>query len=154
MRLNILAALTACVAVAACSLPTMDKEADAKARALYTQISTGADLAQNTDLAPNLATPEGLAQLAAVKAMLPPGAPTGVANRSWSFNSGTGGTTSTVVHAYSYPQSTVVAQTVMTKAKGGVWKIAGFHVTYENAGAPAAPKAPPAVTVEEQPKST
>ncbi len=153
MRRMFLAAVAACFALAACSLPTMDKEADAKARALYTQISTGADLTKNTDLAPDLRKPEVLAQLAAVKDMLPPGAPTADANRSWSFNAGTGGTTSTVVHAYSYPQRTVLAQTVLTKPKGGVWQVAGFHVTFEDA-AGAAPGGQPAVTVTEPPKST
>lgn len=148
MRVTILAAVAACFALAACSLPTMDKEADAKAQALYTQIRTGADLTQNTDLAPDLRKPEVLTQLAAIKEMLPPGAPTAVANRSWSFNAGTGGTTSTVVHAYSYPQRTVLAQTVLTKPKGGAWQVAGFHVTFEDAGKPAAPQAPPPVTVD------
>ena len=147
MRLNIIAALTACVALAACSLPTIDKEADAKARALYTQIRTGADISANPDLAPELRTPEALAQLAAIKGMLPPGEPASATNRSWNFNAGTGGTTSTVVHAYSYPERIVLAQTVLSKAKGAGWKIIGFHVNFE-APSGAAPKAPPAVTVE------
>lgn len=136
------------LALTACSLPTMDKEADAKAQALYTQIRTGADLTQNKDLAPDLRKPEVLAQLAAIKATLPEGTPTAVVNRSWSFNAGTGGSTSTVVHAYSYPQRTVLAQTVLTKPKGGTWQVAGFHVAFEEPGKPAGPQTPPPVTVE------
>lgn len=147
MRLNILAPVAACLALAACSLPTVDKDADAKAQALYTQIRTGADLTQNADLAPDLRKPEVLTQLSAIKDALPPGAPTAVANRSWSFNAGTGGSTTTVVHAYSYPARTVLAQTVLTKAKGAGWQVAGFHVTFEDAsGAP--PAGPPPVTVD------
>lgn len=143
MRRTFLAAAIALVALAACSLPTVDKVADAKAQALYTQIRTGADLGQYTDLAPSLRTPAALAQLAAVKDALPPGAPMAAVNRSWKFNTGTGGTTATLVHAYSYPDRTVLAQTVLAKGKGGVWLITGFHVALEGPGT----GAPPAVTV-------
>lgn len=153
MRRTVLVALAACFALAACSMPTVNKEADAKAQALYTQIRTGADLTQNADLAPDLRKPEALAQLAAVKASLPEGAPIATSTRSWSFNAGTGGTTATVVHGYSYPQRTVLAQTVLTKVKGGGWQIAGFHVTFEGA-ADAAPGGQPAVTVTDSTKST
>lgn len=148
MRALFPAALIASASLAACSLPTVNKEADGKARALYEQVRTGADLAANADLAPDLKTPANLAQLAAVRAQLPPGAPTAVANRSWSFNSTNGQTTASVVHAYSYPQATVLAETVLLKGKDKVWKITGFHVKFD--GAPAAQ--PPAVSVEDAPK--
>ena len=148
---NFLAMITACLAVTACSLPTVDKAADAKARALYEQIRTGADLAANTDLSADLRKPEMLAQLAAVKASLPEGAPTAAVNRSWSINAGTGGTNAVLVHAYSYPSQTVLAQTVLAKGKGGVWRIIGFHVTFEG---PATDAPPPPVTVTRPPQVT
>ena len=128
---TLLAMITACLALASCSLPTLDKAADAKARALYEQIRTGADLGANPDLGPDLRKPEVLAQLAAIKASLPEGAPTAAVTRSWSINAGTGGTRAILVHAYSYPSQTVLAQTVLAKAKGGGWQIIGFHVTFE-----------------------
>jgi len=140
-----------CLAVAACSLPAIDKQADAKARTLYEQIRTGADLGQNADLAPPLRTPQALAQLAAVKASLPVGAPTSAVNRSWSINAGTGGTQAVLVHAYAYPSQTVLAQTVLAKGKGGVWRIIGFHVTFEG---PATDAPPPPVTVTRPPQVT
>lgn len=146
-----LAMITTCLAVAACSLPTVDKAADAKAQALYTQIRTGADLSQNADLSPQLRTPETLAALAAVKASLPEGAPTAAVNRSWSINAGTGGTQAVLVHAYSYPSQTVLAQTVLAKAKGGLWQITGFHVTFEG---PVNTAPPPAVTVTKPTQTT
>jgi len=150
MRRMFLAASIALVALAACSLPTVDKVADAKAQALYTQIRTGADLGLNTDLAPSLRTPAALAQLAAVKDALPPGAPTATVNRSWNFNTGTNGTTATLVHAYSYPDRTVLAQTVMAKGPGGAWQITGFHVAFEGPGN----AAPPSVTVTKPSQTT
>lgn len=146
-----LAMITVCLAVTACSLPTVDKAADAKARALYEQIRTGADLAANTDLSADLRKPEMLAQLAAVKASLPEGAPTAAVNRSWSINAGTGGTNAVLVHAYSYPSQTVLAQTVLAKGKGGAWQITGFHVTFEG---PVNTAPPPAVTVTKPPQVT
>lgn len=151
MRRTFLAGVIALVALAACSLPTVDKAADAKAQALYTQIRTGADISLNTDLAPELKTPAALAQLAAVKAQLPEGAPTGVVNRSWSINAGAGGTQAALVHAYSYPTVTVLAQTVLAKGKDKTWKIIGFHVTFEGLTAPPAPR--DAVTVD-KPQTT
>ncbi|MFA7263103.1 MAG: hypothetical protein WC068_08780 [Caulobacter sp.] len=147
-----LAMITACLAVAACSLPTIDKQADAEARALYEQVRTGADLSANPNLAPDLRRPATLAQLAAVRASLPPGAPTATANRSWSINAGTGGTTATLVHAYSYPSQTVLAETVLRKDKAGAWLIIGFHVTFE--GPSGAPEAGGAVTVTKPPVAT
>lgn len=146
------ATILACLALAACSLPTIDKQADAEARTLYEQIRTGADLAANPNLAPDLRQPATLAQLAAVRASLPPGAPTSAASRSWSINAGTGGTQAVLVHAYSYPGQTVLAQTVLRKDKAGAWLIVGFHVTFE--AAPGAPDAGGAVTVTRPPQAT
>lgn len=148
----ILAALMACVALAACSLLTPDKLADAKARALYAQISTGADLSRNADLASNLRTPAALEQLSALKAALPPGAPSAVATRSWSLKAGMGGSKAVLVHAYSYPGQTVLVQTVLARDKDGTWQINGFHVTFDGPsnrqgpGVPVRPAKPSEIT--------
>lgn len=142
------AVAAACVALSACGLPTVDKEADAKARALFEQIRTGADLAANPDLAPDLRTPAALAQLAAVKQALPDGAPTATAVRSWNVKVGSGGTTAALVHAYSYPARTVLTETVLLKDGSKTWKVAGFHVKIEDPSAKSAPTPAPAVTVE------
>jgi hypothetical protein len=149
-RLFPAAVVVAAATLGACSLPTIDKEADAKARALFEQVRTQADLAANTDLAPDLRTPQALAQLAGMKTALPPGAPTASALRSWNVYSGTGGSRTNLIHAYSYPGRTVLAETVLTKDKDGAWRIAGFHLTFED-GAPGQ-GGKPALTVTEKPQ--
>lgn len=144
------AAVVAAATLGACSLPVLDKAADAKARTLFEQVRTQADLAANTDLAPDLRTPEALTQLAAMRNALPEGAPTAAALRSWNVYSGTGGSRTNLVHAYSYPGRTVLAETVLTKGKDGAWQIAGFHLTFED-GAPGQ-GGKPALTVTEKPR--
>jgi len=144
------AALVAAATLGACSLPTIDKEADAKARTLFEQVRTQADLGANADLAPELKTPEALAQLAGMRNALPPGAPTAAALRSWNAYSGTGGSRTNLIHAYSYPARTVLAETVLTKGKDGAWRIVGFHLTFED-GAPGQ-GGKPALTVTEKPQ--
>ncbi|HWA60547.1 MAG TPA: hypothetical protein VG939_04195 [Caulobacteraceae bacterium] len=121
--------LASLLALAACSLPAADKESDADARALFEEIRTGADLAQDPHLAPELKTPDALAQLAAVRNLLPPGAPTKVENRSWNYQTTNDGSVAMLVHAYVYPGHTVLAETVLHKSPGQkTWSIAGFHV--------------------------
>lgn len=149
-RRSLILALAGALALAACSLPVLDKAADAKARTLFEQVRTQADLAANTDLAPDLRTPEALTQLAAMQKALPDGAPTAAALRSWNVYSGTGGSRTNLVHAYSYPGRTVLAETVLTKGKDGAWQIAGFHLTFED-GAPGQ-GGKPALTVTEKPR--
>lgn len=149
-RRSLILALAGALALAACSLPVLDKEADAKARALFEQVRTQADPGANADLAPDLRTPEALAQLAAMRNALPEGAPTAAALRSWNVYSGTGGSRTNLVHAYSYPGRTVLAETVLTKGKDGAWQIAGFHLTFED-GAPGQ-GGKPALTVTEKPQ--
>ncbi|HEX7761933.1 MAG TPA: hypothetical protein VF459_20665 [Caulobacteraceae bacterium] len=117
----------------ACSLPAADKQSDAEARQLYQEIRTGADLSQDANLDESLKTPERLAELAGVKALLPPGEPTKVENRAWNFQSTTAGSVATLVHAYIYAKQTVLAETVLRKGSGDkAWSIAGFHVTLDH----------------------
>ena len=142
-------AIVLAASVSACGMLKVDPVADVKARGLYEQIRTGADLSANPDLGPDLKTPAALGQLAAIRAQLPPGAPTAVANRSWSFNSTNGRTTASLVHAYSYPQATVLTETILAKGKDKVWMITGFHLKFETPGV--TPR-PPAVTAEDRPR--
>ncbi|ATQ44250.1 hypothetical protein [Caulobacter mirabilis] len=147
LRRTALIVLAGSLLLGGCVLPKVDEDADRKARALYDQIRTGADLARNQDLGAELKTPEAMAELAKVKAALPEGAPTSADVRSWHLSTGNEGTTATVVHAYAYPARTVLAETVLAKDKAKVWKVVGFHVGF--AGPSAAPQPPrPAVTVE------
>ncbi|MES2036108.1 MAG: hypothetical protein V4466_18220 [Pseudomonadota bacterium] len=151
MRPSLIATLAIAGAVlSACTLPTLDKEADAKARALYEQIRSGADLAASPDLAPELKTPAALAQLAAVKASLPAEAPTAVANQGFNISIENGQSSARLVHAYSYPARTILAETVLRKDETKTWKIIGFHVKTQAPGqGPGAKPAEPAVSVDD-----
>ena len=134
--------------LAACKLPTLDKEADADARGLYQEIATGADLSKDPHLDASIRTPDAFAALAALRQQLPQGAPTSVENRGFNFSVNNGLSTATLTHAYHYSSgATVTAETVLRKTSGQTaWMIIGFHV---NLGAPT--PTGPAVTITRQP---
>ncbi|MGA0602184.1 hypothetical protein ACO2Q3_15865 [Caulobacter sp. KR2-114] len=135
-RLTMLPAMLI-LALGACSLPAADKESDAEARKLYDEIRTGADLREDPNLADFLRAPDKLADLAAIKGELPAGEPTKVENRSWNYNTTNDGSVATLVHAYVYPDNTVMAETVLRKTKGEKsWTIAGFHVSLAHPNTP------------------
>ncbi|MFI4935909.1 MAG: hypothetical protein ACHP7N_14910 [Caulobacterales bacterium] len=117
------------LALGACSLPVVDKQADGDARALFDEIRAGADLSKDQDLAAPLNTPDALAGLAALRTQIPDGAPQKVVNQSFNFETANGDSTATLVHAYQYPKSTVVAETALHKAPGQTsWSVVGFHI--------------------------
>lgn len=135
-----LAAAALALALAACSLPTLDKQADAAARQLFDEIRTGAELSKDANLAAPLRTPQAIAQLAEIREHIPAGAPTKVVNRSFNFTVNNGQSTANLVHAYEYPGGTVVADTVLQKAMGQkAWQVVGFHVSVEPKGGGGAP---------------
>jgi len=146
MTLRIAAAGMA-LALAACSLPVVDKQADAAARGLYEEIRTGAELAKDPNLGPPLKSAEALAQLAEIRTHIPAGPPAKVENRSFNFSTSPGGSSATLVHAYKYPGGTVLADTYLEKAPGQKdWQVVGFHVKVEPKGGGEAP-----VTVTTEP---
>lgn len=120
--------------VSACSLPAMNKKADAAAKALYSQIHDGEDLSANTALGPELSNPRALRTLAAMRRILPDGEATKVANQGWNFNTTNGVTMAELTHAYTYEGGVVVVvRTVLTRRNGGEWSIVGFHVRRDGA---------------------
>ncbi len=132
----------AALTLSACGLPTADKESDAEARQLYQEIHSGADLSQDPNLDETMKTPDRLAELAAVRAALPQGEPSKIENRAWNYNTTNDGALATLVHAYIYPDRTVMTETVLRKASGEkTWRIAGFKVKLDPAasGGNAAP---------------
>jgi hypothetical protein len=135
MRTTLILAAALALALGGCSLPAADKEADAAARALYAEVRSGADLTKDAHLDASLKDPSTLAQLSDVSRLIPPAAPTKVDNRSWRFNTDLqSGTRAELIHAYRYPDRTVLAETVLQKAPGQkTWKIIGFHVRVEGA---------------------
>lgn len=147
LRRTLVLALAGGLLLSGCSLPKPDAEADKKARALYDQIRTGADLSKNPDLGAELKAPAAMVELAKVRTALPDGTPTSTAIRSWRVNIVNGETTAMVVHAYGYPSRTVLAETVLRKDAKKVWTIVGFHIAFADPGAPQQPPRP-AVSVD------
>jgi hypothetical protein len=140
-------ALASFVLVAACALPTADKQSDALARAFYSEVRSNADLARDPHLDPALTTPEAAAALARVRDWAPGAAPTKVTNTGWSYNSNAGqGSQAQLSHAYVYPGgATVHVQTVLRKLPGQTnWTIVGFEANADTG---------PAVAVGVPPKS-
>ena len=136
--------LALALTVGACNLPAADKESDAAAQRLYTELRTGADLAADPALGAELKTPDAIAQLAEIRPHLPVGAPGKVTRRSWKYNVDTNGSWAELTHAYDYPNGTVIADSVLHKAPGQkAWQVVGFHVKVEpNAPGAAKPAAP------------
>lgn len=129
-----LAGLLTAVALvlACCSLPTQNPEADAAARRIYTAVQSGADLSGDVALSPDLRTPQALARLEDVRALIPKTPAQSVETRSWRYTTSTTGGGADLVHAYRYPDCTVVAETVMRKPPGSQhWMIIGFHIFRE-----------------------
>ena len=143
-------ALAALTALAACSLPTPDKESEAVARAFYAEVRSNADLSRDTHLDPALTTPEAATALARVRDWAPGAAPTKVNDTGWSFDSTAGqGSRAQLSHAYVYPGATVHVQTVLRKLPGQTaWTIVGFEANADTGPAvsvgvpPSGPDAP------------
>lgn len=120
--------------LAACNLPVVNAEADAAARRVYTAVQAGGDLSRDAELSLDLRTPEALAELDADRAMIPKTAPQSVENRGWRFATTSDGGTASLVHAYRYPDCTVVAETLLRKPPGSqTWEVVGFHLHLEDA---------------------
>ncbi len=139
-------ALLAVVALVACALPTPDKESDAAARGFFDEVRTGADLSRDPHVDASLLTPDAAASIAQIRAALPAGAPTGVSNSGWSYNSSAAtGARAQLSHAYKFGARSITIQTVLAKPPGGtLWRIVGVEADLGGAAAPivagAAPK--------------
>ena len=134
IRRSIAGLLTAlALTLAGCGLPTLNPEADAAARRIYTAVQNGTDLSRDAGLAADLRTPDALARLQEARSLIPKSPPQSVENRGWRFSTTTAGGSADLVHAYRYPDCTVVAETVLRKPPGARhWLIVGFHVHRED----------------------
>ena len=120
MKLATMMALMAAFAIAACSLPVVDKESDGVARALFEEVRSGADLGRDAHLDPSLQTPVAAEGFARIRSLLPPGAPTKVNNTGFSYNSSSGaGSTARLSHQYVWGARSLTIQTFMKKPPGG-----------------------------------
>jgi hypothetical protein len=123
------AALAAALALGACSLPVMDKQSDAVARAFFDEVRTGADLSHDSHVGPSLQTPAAAADLAQIRAQLPAGPPTKVNNTGFSYNSDMAtGATARLSHQYVYGARLVTIQTFLRKPPGAtIWFVVGLE---------------------------
>jgi hypothetical protein len=129
MKVALIVGAMAIGALSACSLPVVDKEGDAIARAFFDEVRTGADLTRDAHVDPSLETPAAAASFARIRGLLPPGAPTKVNNTGFSFNSSGGtGSNARLSHQYVYGDRSITIQTVMKKPPGGtVWFVVGME---------------------------
>ena len=118
------------LAVAACSLPVVDKESDGIAQTFLRRGARGEpDLTRDPHVDPSLETPAAAVGFAAIRSLLPPGAPTKVNNTGYSYNSSSGtGSNARLSHQYVYGARSITIQTVMRKPPGGTqWFVVGLE---------------------------
>jgi hypothetical protein len=125
MKLATIAALTAGLAAAACSLPVADKESDGIARTFFDEVRAGADFGRDTHVDPSLETPIASEGFARIRTLLPPGPPPKVNNTGYSYNTSSGvGSMARLSHQYVWGARDVTIQTFMKKPPGGTnWVI-------------------------------
>lgn len=123
--------LAACVLVAAlagCKALALDPETDAVARAVYTELRTGSPNLR-ARLSPEMQTPQAQAEIAKVRAYLPPGEPTFGKTIGWNYTAVLGqGKTALISQEYDYPGKVALAQTTLKRVEGAkTWTVIGFH---------------------------
>jgi hypothetical protein len=118
-------ALAGAGGLGACSI---DKEADAAARQFNDEVRTGANLAGDPHVGPQLTAADAAAALAAFHAALPTDAPSAVKNTGFSFNSDNTGATYSLTYEYDFAGGRQVMMTdTMQKLTGQTtWTIIGF----------------------------
>ena len=124
--------MVACIALmglAGCKAPALDPETDAVARAVYTELRTNSPTLQ-TRLSPEMRTPQGQADIAKVRAYLPPGEPAFGKAVGWNYTTVIGKEkTAFLSHEYDYPGKVALAQVSLQRAEGAkTWTVVGFHI--------------------------
>ena len=145
MRLWLVAAL-ACLSLAACQLPSPDKDANALAQRFVGEVAAGADLSKDADVDPQLAGAQWSPQRAALKAMFPQPKPDSVKSTGWSIDTKAGeGARAELRYTYAYGQTPVVVATVLRKPEGKTkWIVTGLQARRE--GGPILLGEPPATS--------
>jgi hypothetical protein len=145
MKVVAFAAMAAGLALAGCSLPVVDKESDGIARTFFDEVRAGADLTRDPHVDPSLETPAAAAGFAAIRSLLPPGAPTKINNTGYNYSSNSGtGSNARLSHQYVYGARTITIQTMMRKPPGGtVWFVVGVEADLGGAQPPIIVGTPP-----------
>ncbi|WP_426030319.1 hypothetical protein [Caulobacter sp. DWP3-1-3b2] len=114
--------------LASCQAPALDPEADAVARAVYSEIRTQSPSLQ-ARLSPEIRTPQTAEELVKVRAYIPAGEPSLGKAVGWNYLSMVGkGKTATLAHEYDYPGKVVLARVALARPEGAkAWLMTGFN---------------------------
>ncbi len=120
--------------LAGCGL-TPNREADEAAKALFTQIRTGADISQDQRFGEDLRRADPAA-LQRIRAIIGSGEPMRVDNRGFSFNTNQNGGIAELTHAYIFADRTIIARTNLRRPPGAPrWLVVGIDVNRQGGGA-------------------
>ena len=124
----VLAVCVVFVGLASCQAPALDPEADAVARAVYSEIRTRSPNLQ-AHMAPEIRNPKTAEELVKVRAYIPPGEPSLGKAVGWNYFSMLGqGKTATLAHEYDYPGKVVLARVALSRPEGAkAWLMTGFN---------------------------
>ena len=127
-RRRVLGLLAAC-ALAACSMPSMEEDAQrsAEAQALYADLVEGRDDALVARMSSSTDPATVRAQLPMIRTFAPAGPAPEPKPLGWSANTGTDGQRYSLAQEYEYPDRFVRTDTSFLKERG-VWKVESFNV--------------------------
>ena len=127
-RRRVLGLLAAC-ALAACSMPSMEGDAQrsAEAQALYADLVEGRDDALVARMSSSTDPATVRAQLPMIRTFAPAGPAPEPKPLGWSANTGTDGQRYSLAQEYEYPDRFVRTDTSFLKERG-VWKVESFNV--------------------------
>lgn len=142
-RRSVLGLLTAC-ALAACSMPSLDGDADraVEAQALYADLVEGRDDALLARMSSGNDPATVRAQLPMIRTFAPAGPAPEPKSLGWSANTSTNGQRYSLAQEYEYPDRFVRTDTTFLK-EGGAWKVESFNVNARIKPAAPAPAAAP-----------
>lgn len=132
--------LLAAFGLTACSMPTMEGDADraAEAEALYGDLVAGRDDALLARMSSANNPAELRTQLPMIRSYAPSGQAPEPKTVGWSSNAGTNGQHYSLAQEYEYPDRFIRTDTNFVK-EGAVWKVLGFNVNTRMKPGAAAP---------------
>ena len=129
MQRRLVLGLLAVFGLAACSMPTMEGDADraAEAQALYGDLVAGRDDALVARMSSANNPADLRAQLPTIRSYAPSGPVPEPKTIGWQANAGTGGQQYSLAQEYEYPDRFIRTDTNFVK-EGDGWKVLGFNV--------------------------
>ena len=145
MRRRLVLGSLAAFALGACTMPSLEGDADraAEAKALYGDLVEGRDDALLARMSSVNNPAELRAQLPMIRSFAPSGPPPEPKTVGWRANTGTGGQQYSLAQEYEYPDRFIRTDTNFVK-EGAVWKVLGFNVNARMKPGAAVPASAPA----------